>query len=269
MKYVKLFENWLNEAEVKPFDSKNPGETLIVDITVEDMFKDDVTAASTLESVLNRAIAKKDSADAPKAVKVERFQFEFNDKESLQKALKENKDGLPITNVDTKTKYFIQYFDIESEAMGNFEKLIEGNQTLLLVSPEGAEYAKESKRKALASRPVIELTNDVFLLGCDPNAKTWDGYVSTLGGGTSIMDTKKLVVFSLLTGTTITVNNCNLIGLFQIMSDSAVRKTAIAKLSFRSYPTGDFNMAQAAKTLGYKIPKDYSSKQGGIEVKKA
>lgn len=272
MKYLKLFENWLNEAEgeVKPFDPKNPGASLVVDITAGDMFKDDQTAATTLESILNRAIAKQDSPEAPKAVKVERFQFEFEgDLEKMKSSMKENKYGLPITNLDTNKKYFIQLFDLDSDTRGNFEKLIAQNQTLLMVSPASGEYSSESKREALKSRPVIELSNDVFILGCDLNAKTWNGYTSSVGEGTSVLDAKKKTNFILLTGGTISANDCNLIGLFQIMSDSAVRKTAISKLSFKTYPTGDFNMEKVAKTLGYKIPKDYSSKQGGIELKKA
>lgn len=271
MKYVKLFEHWLYEAEggVKPFDPKNPGATLLVDITVGDMFKDDETVSATLESVLNRAIAKQDSPDAPKSVKVERFQFEFEgDVEKLKSSLKEIKNAIPVTNVETNKKYFVNLFDLDSDTRANFDKLVAQNQTLLLVSPASGEYAKESKRESLKSRPNIALTNDVFFLGCDPDAKSWNGYISALGDKTSILDVKKKTNFVLLTGDSISANTCNLIGLFQIMSDSAVKKTAISKLSFKSYPTGDFNMEQVAKTLGYKIPKDYSSKQG-VEKKKA
>jgi hypothetical protein len=265
MKYIKLFENWLNEAEVKPFDASNPGETLVVDITVGDMFKDDKTIASTMESVLNKAFAKKDSADVSKSLRVERFQFEFKDKGAFQTYLKEHPSALPLTNIDTKEKYFIQYFDLDSNDISSIEKLIENNQTLLLVSPEGSQYSKEMKRKNLDTRPVIGLTNDVFLLACDTDAKTWDGYPSTFGAETSIMDTKNLVKFNLLSGGSVNVNTCNFIGLFQIMSNPNVRKTAIEKLSFKTYPIADFDISQVAKTLGYKVPDNYTSKQGGIK----
>lgn len=270
MKYVKLFEAWLNEdeskSEVKPFDPSNPSESLIVDITVEDMFKDEATVAPTLASILNKAIAKKDSPDAAKSVKVERFQFEAKgDKEVFQKSIKEYKNGIPMTNVDTKTKYFINFFDIDPDVMKKIESMVEANQTLLLVSPESGEYSKVIQRESIKSRPSIELTNDVFLLACDSNVKNWNEYVSSLGGNTSLMDEKNKVNFQLLTGATITSETCNLLGLFQIMSDPNLKKTAIKSFAFKSFPKSDFNLSQVAKTLGYKIPKGYTAKQGGIE----
>ena len=73
MKYVKLFENWLNEAEggaVKPFDAKDPGETLVVDITEEDLYKDPKVMHIILQSMFNRGAAKKDSPDVPEAIEV-------------------------------------------------------------------------------------------------------------------------------------------------------------------------------------------------------
>ena len=59
MKYVKLFENWLNEAEgeVKPFDAKVPGTTLVVDITQEDLLKDSKETHKILQSMFNRGMA--------------------------------------------------------------------------------------------------------------------------------------------------------------------------------------------------------------------
>ena len=64
MKYIKLFESWLNEAEegqaeVKPFDPKNPGETLVVDIDGYDLSKDDSKYTSRIiASMLGRCVKK-------------------------------------------------------------------------------------------------------------------------------------------------------------------------------------------------------------------
>jgi hypothetical protein len=266
-KYVKLFENWLVEADeaVKPFDASNPGGTLVVDITVGDMFKDESVVATTLASVLNKAIAKKDSPDVEQTIKVEKFQFETKgDKEAFQKSIKESKYAFPMTNIDTNKKYFINFFDIDEETMKKLEAMAESDQTLLLVSPASGEYSKESKRESLKSRPIIELTNDVFLLGCDSNFKKWSDYPGGVGADTSILDLKKKTNFQLLTGSTITSESCNMLGLFQIMSDPNLKKTAIKSMAFKSFPKSDFNLVQVASTMGYKIPKDYSVKQGGI-----
>ena len=72
MKYVKLFENWLNEAEgeVKPFDAKVPGTTLVVDITQEDLLKDSKETHKILQSMFNRGMAKKDAPDVEESIKV-------------------------------------------------------------------------------------------------------------------------------------------------------------------------------------------------------
>ena len=70
MKYVKLFENWLNEAEVKPFDPKAPGATLVVDITQEDLLKDPKETHTILQSMFNRGMAKKDAPDVEESIKV-------------------------------------------------------------------------------------------------------------------------------------------------------------------------------------------------------
>lgn len=70
MKYLKLFENWLNEADgggAKPFDANNPGATLVVDITQKDMLnltKDYDKLGDCLSSFLNKGFLKKDPLGA-------------------------------------------------------------------------------------------------------------------------------------------------------------------------------------------------------------
>jgi hypothetical protein len=76
MKYVKLFENWLLEAEgevAKPatFDPKKPSKTLIVDISQENMAKlVPDWQASWLRKILNKAYYKKDTIDFDEELKV-------------------------------------------------------------------------------------------------------------------------------------------------------------------------------------------------------
>lgn len=71
MKYVKLFENWLNEAEVaKPapkFNTMSPSKTLVVDISQKNMAaclaKSNDSLSNALYSFLSRGYAKKDPLD--------------------------------------------------------------------------------------------------------------------------------------------------------------------------------------------------------------
>lgn len=71
MKYLKLFENWLNEAEegkseVKPFDPKKPGETLVVDIDGNDFSIDDSKYTSRIiASMLGRCVKKDEKGTDP------------------------------------------------------------------------------------------------------------------------------------------------------------------------------------------------------------
>lgn len=65
MKYLKLFENWLNEAEsgaVKPFDPQKSIQTKVVDITNENFAKvsDVKQQRNILRGILNKCFAKKE-----------------------------------------------------------------------------------------------------------------------------------------------------------------------------------------------------------------
>ena len=68
MKYVKLFENWLNEADEEgQFDSKKTldksklTQTAIVDITGKEVGNNPVEAAKVIESAVRRVQGTKDS----------------------------------------------------------------------------------------------------------------------------------------------------------------------------------------------------------------
>ena len=69
MKYVKLFENWLNEADEakpatfdseKPFDFSKPNETAIVDITGKEVGNDPLQVQKVIETTINRIKGKRD-----------------------------------------------------------------------------------------------------------------------------------------------------------------------------------------------------------------
>ncbi len=89
MKYIKLFESWLNEvdektynseaaiqvksddvingkSEMKPFDPKKPDETLVVDIDGFDLSVDDSKYASRIiASILGRCVKKDEKGNDP------------------------------------------------------------------------------------------------------------------------------------------------------------------------------------------------------------
>lgn len=74
MKHIKLFENWLNEAEstAKAFDPSKPYNTLIVDITKEDLFADETKTARVIDSLLSRAFDKTEKVSSSK-ISVQKF----------------------------------------------------------------------------------------------------------------------------------------------------------------------------------------------------
>ena len=74
MKYLKLFENWLNEAEgsAKIFDPSKPNETLVVDITKEELLSDENKVAIIIQSLLSKAFDKTEKITSPK-ISVQKF----------------------------------------------------------------------------------------------------------------------------------------------------------------------------------------------------
>lgn len=74
MKHIKLFENWLNEAEgsAKALDPSKPNDTLVVDITKEELFADETKTALILQSLLSKAFDKTEKLTSPK-VSVQKF----------------------------------------------------------------------------------------------------------------------------------------------------------------------------------------------------
>jgi hypothetical protein len=77
MKYLQLFENWLNEAETgkseaKPFDPSKPYMALVVDITKEQLFVDETKTARVIDSLLSRAFDKTEKVSSSKIL-VQKF----------------------------------------------------------------------------------------------------------------------------------------------------------------------------------------------------
>lgn len=66
MKYVKLFENWLNEADEVKFDASKPEATPVTSITQKDLFGSGVKdIEKNLKSILSRSLDKTETSDKP------------------------------------------------------------------------------------------------------------------------------------------------------------------------------------------------------------
>lgn len=98
MKYVKLFENWLNEAEgkIKPFDPKKPGDTLVFDISAWDVNAYKIESA--YQSIFNRLLAKTDSPDVEQKVIVTQYNL-YLDSDNTAK-------NVYLTNLNDLSKSF-------------------------------------------------------------------------------------------------------------------------------------------------------------------
>lgn len=92
MKYIKLFENWLNEADEIKFDPNKPEATPVTAITQGQLFGNGgADFEKNLKSLLARSFDKKETADAPSETVVVRGNFQLSE-------LDGNKKGLRIKN---------------------------------------------------------------------------------------------------------------------------------------------------------------------------
>ena len=80
MKYLKLFENWLNEAEEgsKTFSPDKPWETLVFDVSNEDMFGNTEKLNTILKSILAKSFDKTELKDSNSVSVVTLYPYDFS-----------------------------------------------------------------------------------------------------------------------------------------------------------------------------------------------
>ena len=252
MKYVKLFENWLNEAEAKPFDANKPGETLIVDITQENLLKDSKETSKILQSMFNRGMAKKDKPDVEESVKVIPF-FVGDAKDSNAEPFKQAASSsgslvmksIIISDMEGK-KYYVKVETGGSQLEDELKSLQKNKTPIFLVASAKNELWHTEKDGI----EIITPSNEVVILLPENNQK-WEIKSPkdfSLNVEFAILNGKKISTSPISLGS-IVKNIGNIASKSQLSND----KTATPKL--------------LADMLGYQIPEDYTPGKG-VEVSK-
>jgi hypothetical protein len=247
MKYVKLFENWLNEAEVKPFDAKAPGTTLVVDITQEDLLKDSKETHTILQSMFNKGMAKKDAPDVEETIKViplyvgnpklpNKDPFLIPDGTETIKSI--------IVNDSEGNKYNVKVETGGSQLEDELKALQKNKTPIFLVTSSKNEAWHVDKDGV----EIIQPSNEVVILLPENNQK-WEIKASkdfSLNVEFSILNGKKLST-SLISLGSIVKNIGNIASKAQLVNDKSATPMDVAGI------------------LGYEIGKDYTPKRGGVK----
>jgi hypothetical protein len=239
MKYVKLFENWLNEAEegkseVKPFDPKKPFETLVVDISQDDiMGVDGKDVRKTLDNILAKCISKseKTSGSVPNLT-VNRYDWtDWELRGSIPTLILRSSDGSVYTvKLPQKSTDFVK----DLRAGADFD------ETVFYVSLyEGDDWVNDkmnilAKPKTFLIFGLGPLSSKDFLLNVECTVISLDEKMSFMSKAT----------------------------LGSICAFATTKFENIATLSDKQAGTPQ----NIAKALGYEIPDNYAPKDGGIEV---
>ena len=242
MKYVKLFENWLNEAEegkseVKPFDPKKPFETLVVDISNEDFEKSDKSQKSIIASILAKCFDKNEKVEESK-VMVRGYKATNDGSTVLGAQLKiENDKETLSVSIKTKDKTFL-------DKIGNFSE----KPCFLVTKIDSFNhndngYLNKSKSESI---PVILVFPED---GGDPKDFVLNSKC-LIYNHNLVAENKEKNFFE---GT---------IGSLAAWSADQFKFASIDKLK----DTNAGKPQNIAKALGYEIPDNYAPKDGGIEV---
>jgi hypothetical protein len=235
MKYVKLFENWLNEAEegkseVKPFDPNKPEETLVVDITQNDLREGDIQ--KNLGILLSKCIDKTEKKDNPNS--------NLNFQSYTLKGISWKGDiaTLELELKGGNTNYLELNQNLKNVA-GNLKNNYEDSEAFYVSLYEGEDWINDKKyiKRKPKSFLIIGLSNpevNDFALNSESMVITLDEKMSFASKTT----------------------------LGTICAFATTKFENIAELSNKQAGTPQ----NIAKLLGYEIPDNYAPKDGGIEV---
>lgn len=249
MKYVKLFENWLNEAEgeVKPFDAKVPGTTLVVDITQEDLLKDSKETHKILQSMFNRGMAKKDAPDVEESIKVVPL-YVGNPKLPAKDPYLIPPGTERITSIivnDSEGNKYNVKVETGGSQLEDELKALQKNKTPIFLVTSSKNEAWHVDKDGVE---IIQPSNEVVILLPENNQK-WEIKAAkdfSLNVEFSILNGKKLSTSSISLGS-IVKNIGNIASKAQLVNDKAATPIDVAGI------------------LGYEIPKDYTPKMGGVK----
>jgi hypothetical protein len=254
MKYLKLFENWLNEAEggVKPFDPMKPDETLVVDITEEDLYKDPKVMHIILQSMFNRGVAKKDSPDVPEVINViplyVGWSKQVNPKEPWH--VKDNMfKGFYVRETNGEEYTVVNKIPIDDyeNTMILLENLLKEKTPIFLVTNANDNWFEKNEDGNL----LIKLNNKNMLL-----------LPKDLSGKWLIENPKGFALNSKIQ----TRDGERRGGFYKQVLSGIVE--SISGIGTSGWCNSTGRPTQAAKILGYEIPDNYTPKMGGIEKTK-
>ena len=120
MKYIKLFESWLNEADTNSkLDPKKPDSTLVVDITVGDIKQNQADVKNIYASIFKKFEFKKDGSLGETSKnnifegKIEAFIAKGDDNSNYLKFSADKKLLFSLENADAK-KFGITEWQVDS-----------------------------------------------------------------------------------------------------------------------------------------------------------
>ena len=246
MKYVKLFENWLNEADEakpatfdseKPFDFSKPNETAIVDITGKEVGNDPLQVQKVIETTINRIKGKRDEPGFDIDGFVGRFKYAIPCR-IISKEPK--KEGIKVTSFLVEDLTTGMQCRLLMEDLLNNELLKEYIKTktpLFVLTSSKFKPAKET------SMITVKPDNCVLIPTAEDKGLSFDKL-----GEKSFLEHN----------------------FYQADSNSSKLENPqpllniLPKLS--GLPDAEVkNLAGIAELVGYKIPQNYAPKQGGIE----
>ena len=255
MKYVKLFENWLNEAEnkVKPFDPKNPWSTSLLDISAKDVYNLFYTKGADLklaEDVMNRILTSiylKSDGNEKELKKTEfdgsamAFTFKYKPNEKDYKG----KRYITFTLADG-TEAILKEDSWSHWGMDedNLEKLDQSGIGFVITDQGSTNQTITRKHKG-----------DIHL-----SPKNTDTFLFPNGG---VQDESKIAITSC---------NYTVFRLFPTLGPPVEKSPLFNALAYASRDDskallgkGEPSLADLGNYFGYTIPDNYTPKQGGIK----
>lgn len=232
MKYLKLFENWLNEAEgeTKPFDPKNPSETLIFDISNEDIFKNSESIDMILKSIFSKAFDKQELKDSESVSVITLYPYEFAaDNKFLELHSKPSGQGDKYIMKSSDITKFGQKLTQLGVSVNDFKD----NKIIYLVTLGNNQNWKDSDNN-------IKLDQKTFFVFADTQPQDQK----------QSLESEWIVVTDL--------NNPMKVSLGQLAAFSSTKFENLAMLKDKEAGSP----VMIAKLFGYEIPKNYTPKSG-------
>lgn len=236
MKYLKLFENWLNEEEAsesKPFSPDKPWETFTFDISNEDIFKNSEKIGIIVKSILSKSFDKQELKESNSVSVITLYPYDFSaDSKAIVLYSKPSGQGDKYTIKTADASKFGQKLTQLGVTVNDFKD----NQVIYLVTLGNNNNWKDGDNN-------IKLEQKNFFIFAD--SKPQDEKQS--------LESEWIVVTDLANPMKTTLG--------QIAAFSSTKFENVAMLKDKS--AGD--PVLIAKMFGYEIPKGYTPKKGGVK----